>query len=69
MNEAAGHYNQNHILLRKRWHAATSKLLGKNKIDEMCDFSANQIGKPKSCFNFMFICKLQTVTFSAIDTV
>ena len=44
-DKGAGDYDQNHILLRKRWHAATSRLLGKNKIDEMCHFSANQIGK------------------------
>ena len=43
--KGAGDYDQNHILLRKRWHAATSRLLGKNKIDEMCHFSANQISK------------------------
>ena len=43
--QGAGDYDKNHILLRKRWHAATSRLLGKNKIDEMCHFSANQISK------------------------
>jgi len=33
--------------LRKRWHATTLKLLGKNKLGEICDFAAGQIGKIK----------------------
>lgn len=44
-DQGAGDYDRNHIMLRKIWHAATSRFLGKNKIDEMCNFSANQIGE------------------------
>ena len=33
------------MLLRKRWHTTTLKLLGKDKLNEICDFAANQIGQ------------------------
>ena len=40
---ASGAYDKGHRMLRQRWHQTTTKLLGKNELDRMCNFSADQI--------------------------
>ena len=42
---AAGEYDKGHRMLRQRWHQTTSKLLGKNELDRMCTFSAEQLNQ------------------------
>ena len=44
-NSGIGHgqYDQNHKILRKRWHEATKKLLSNDDLIELVDSSAHQI--------------------------
>ena len=46
---ASGDYDQHHQFLRSQWHATTSRLLGKNKINQLCDYAAGQLGLYKLC--------------------
>ena len=46
---ASGDYDQHHQFLRSQWHATTSRLLGKKKINRLCDYAAGQLGLYKLC--------------------
>ena len=42
---ASGPYDSHHKMLRQRWHQTTSKLLGKNELDRMCNFASEQLNR------------------------